>query len=71
MSSFRCVRLVGFAMTVMFCASMAAADLDGHLFHVRIAARSSYLSEVPVLVRVEILDKAGRVERGLWDAVAT
>ncbi|NQV33000.1 MAG: hypothetical protein HQ515_09915 [Phycisphaeraceae bacterium] len=58
-------------MMVMYCASMAAADLDGHLFRVRIAARSRYLSDVPVLVRVEVQDKAGRVERGLWDAVAT
>jgi hypothetical protein len=63
--------MVGFAMVVVFCASIAKADLDAGLCRVHIAARSSYLSNVPVLVRVEVLNRAGRVERGLWDAIAT
>jgi len=70
MSFFKCVRVVIPVLMVVFCVSVAVADLDAGLFHVRIAARSSYLSDVPVLVRVEVLDGAGRVERGLWDAVA-
>ncbi len=71
MMLFKCVRMVVCALTVVLCTSVAGDDLDAQLFRVRIAARSSYLSGVPVLVRVEVLDNAGRVERGLWDAVAT
>ncbi len=67
----KCARIVFTAMMVVFCASVAVADLGAGLFTVRISTRSSYLSGIPVLVRVEVVDKAGRVERGLWDAVAT
>jgi len=39
--------------------------------HVELTARSSYLSGTPVLVRVAVVNEYGRIERGLWDAVAT
>ena len=71
MRFFRCFPVVICAMTAVLCVSVAHADLDAGLFQVRIAARSSYLSNVPVLVRIEVLDRAGHAERGLWDAVAT
>ncbi|MCP4450339.1 MAG: hypothetical protein GY809_02680, partial [Planctomycetes bacterium] len=71
MRSFKWVCMVGFAVLGLFCGSDATADLDAGLFQVRIAARSSYLRGVPVLVRIEVLGQGGRVERGLWDAMAS
>ena len=37
---------------------------------VRLIVRDSYLPGIPVLVRVEVLDDEGRIDRSLWDAVA-
>ncbi len=71
MRSFKWARTVVYAMVVVFCACDAVADLNAGLFSLRIASRSSYLSGVPVLVRVEVLGDGGRVERGLWDAKAS
>ncbi len=47
-----------------------AATEFGHL-HARLTVRGSYLSGVGLLVRVEVVDGNGSVERGVWDAVAT
>ncbi len=38
---------------------------------VRLLVRDSYLPGIPFLVRVEVLDGEGAVDRTLWDAVAT
>ncbi|MEJ2705479.1 MAG: hypothetical protein P8Z79_23810, partial [Sedimentisphaerales bacterium] len=38
--------------------------------HVRLVVRDGYLPGVPVLVRIEVLDDEGRIDRSLWDAVA-
>ena len=37
---------------------------------VRLIVRDSYLPDIPVLVRVEVLDDKGTIDRSLWDAVA-
>ena len=37
---------------------------------VRLIVRNSYLPGIPVLVRVQVLDDKGMVDRRLWDAVA-
>lgn len=71
MNCLKSIRSVLSLMLVVSCVSVVKAGLDPGLFSVRIAARSSYLSGVPVLVRIEVLNRAGRVERDLWDAAAT
>ena len=38
---------------------------------IRLIVRDSYLPGLPVLVRVEVLDGAGMIDRTLWDAAAT
>jgi len=45
-----------------------AAAIDS--LRANVIVRDSYLPGVPVLVRVELLNDQGQVERGLWDAVA-
>ncbi|MFH1715797.1 MAG: CotH kinase family protein, partial [Planctomycetota bacterium] len=37
----------------------------------RMVVRDSYLPGIPVLIRVEILDDEGSIDRSLWDAAAT
>ena len=37
---------------------------------IRLIVRDSYLPDIPVLVRVEVLDDKGMVDRNLWDTVA-
>ncbi len=50
--------------------SVSYAELSCAHFSVRLQTRSSYRSGIPVLVRVEVIDESGRIERGLWDATA-
>ena len=38
---------------------------------VRLMVRDSYLSGIPVLVRVQLEDSEGHVNRQLWDATVT
>ena len=53
-------------------ASASKADINaaGPL-HAKLIVRGSYLSGTPVLVRVEVVNDSGKIERGLWDAEAS
>jgi hypothetical protein len=51
--------------------SSASADLDPALFSLRLTSPASYRSGIPILVRLEVVDRNDQVERGLWDATAT
>jgi len=44
---------------------------DGTGVDVGLIIRDSYLPGIPVLVRVEVIGSDGKVDRDLWDAVAT
>ncbi len=70
MSSSMLVRTVLCMMLLGLCASAATAALAPDLFEAQLFTRSSFRSGVPVLVRFQVVDRAGRVERGLWDATA-
>ena len=50
----------------------AKADINtaGPL-HAKLIVRGSYLSGIPVLVRIEVVNDSGKIERGLWDAQAS
>ncbi len=56
---------------VVLASTAAGASSELGPLHVRLTVRSTYLSGVGLLVRVEIVDSKGSVERGIWDAVAT
>lgn len=49
--------------------SSSTPDTDNS--NLRFIVRDSYLPDVPVLVRVEVLNNDGAVNRDMWDAVAT
>ncbi|MCX5638153.1 MAG: hypothetical protein NTX52_10760, partial [Planctomycetota bacterium] len=53
-------------------ASTVKADFDKtRALHAKLIVRNSYLSGIPVLVQVKIVDDSDKIERGLWNAVAT
>ena len=52
-------------------ASTVKADFDKtRALHAKLIVRNSYLSGIPVLVQVEIVDDSDKIERGLWNAEA-
>ena len=60
------------AISIILLLSLAApAGARLGPLHAELIVRDSYRSGSGVLVRVEVLDNKGQVERGLWDAVAT
>jgi len=71
MSFSRLVRILFCVAALAVCASSASASIAPDLFDAQLFSRGTYRSGIPVLVRFQIVDKAGRVERGLWDATAT
>ena len=64
------IRIIICVLVFGVCISVSYADLNPTLFKVQIVTRDSFLSGIPVLVRIEVVNSSGQVERGLWDAVA-
>jgi len=52
-------------------AAPTAGLADSAVASVRLLTRDSYLPGVGVLVRIELLDAGGQIQRDLWDATAT
>ena len=67
-----------FTRSVRFCvlaplflvASDAPAAQPNDAHRVRLVVQAGYLPQIPVLVRVELLDASGRPDRSVWDANA-
>jgi hypothetical protein len=60
-----------FAAAVLFCLGQTGFGAEPTLAHsVRLIVQAGYLPQVPVLVRVELLDASGHPDRLVWDADA-
>jgi len=72
MISQRLILIVQLLIIFILPASASKADINaaGPL-HAKLIVRGSYLSGIPVLVRVEVVNDSGKIERGLWDAQAS
>jgi len=72
MFSQRLILIVQLLVIFILPASASKADINaaGPL-HAKLIVRGSYLSGTPVLVRVEVVNDSGKIERGLWDAEAS
>ena len=62
------VLLLQLCVLLGFAAPEAFAD---NPLQAQLTVRNGYLPGTPVLVRVEIVNSKGEIERGLWDATAT
>jgi hypothetical protein len=72
MFSQRLIGTVQLVIIFILLVSASKADINaaGPL-HAKLIVRGSYLSGIPVLVRVEVINDSGKIERGLWDAEAS
>jgi len=63
-----CFRVSALLFFVAAGGAFAAQPNDSH--RVRLIVQAGYLPQIPVLVRVELVDAAGRPDRSVWDADA-
>src|SRR5688572_30924953 len=61
-----CVSALLFFLTAAV--AFSAQPNDAH--RVRLIVQANYLPQIPVLVRVELLDASGQPDRAVWDADA-
>jgi len=57
-----------FVLAILGASAFAAQPNNTHT--VRMIVQAGYLPQIPVLVRVELLDPSGRADRSVWDADA-
>src|SRR5687768_13646155 len=60
-----------FVVASLFVLAVQAFGAQPNATHtVRLVVQAGYLPQIPVLVRVELLDRNGRPDRSVWDADA-
>jgi hypothetical protein len=72
MFSQRLILIVQLLIIFILPASASKADINTEEpLYAKLIVRGSYLSGIPVLVRVDVVNDSGKIKRGLWDAQAS
>jgi len=72
MFSSRFIKIVQLVASFVLLVSTVKADFnETRVLDAQLTVRDSYLSGIPVLVQVKIVNDSGKIERGVWDAVAS